>query len=168
MLTTFPGRSEGGNVLGSVRPSICLSIPLMILGARICRVQWRAIRTITRVLGVCLCVYNQWEYADNCTDAVDRLLILSSIKNTTYLRPSLASSTQKIIQSCQKNSKLFNKIKLQKAMWSVEICWDYPREWKSRKHFLKGRMRLEILLISDGGFKVRYHQTLWIGSNLIS
>ncbi len=27
-------------------------------------------------LGVCLCVSNQWAYADSCAEAVDRLLII--------------------------------------------------------------------------------------------
>ena len=44
------------------------------LGARLCRVQQRAIRVLP-VLGVCLCICNQSAYADTHTDAVDRLLI---------------------------------------------------------------------------------------------
>ena len=47
-----------------------------ILGARLCRVQQRAIRVITRIRFKCLCVHNLWAYADNCADAVDRLLIV--------------------------------------------------------------------------------------------
>ena len=43
-------RSEGDNVLGSVRPFVCLSVRL----------------------SVC----NQWAYADNCANAVDRLFLL--------------------------------------------------------------------------------------------
>ncbi len=31
------------------------------------------------VLGVCLCVYNQLAYADNCADAVDQLLIFCAV-----------------------------------------------------------------------------------------
>ncbi len=42
-----------------------------ILGARLCRVQQRALGVITSQ-GVCLCVCNQGAY----TDAVDQLLII--------------------------------------------------------------------------------------------
>ncbi len=45
-----------------------------ILDARLCRVQQRAIRVIAILR--CLCVSNQWAYADNRADAVDQLLIL--------------------------------------------------------------------------------------------
>ncbi len=46
---------RGGNALGSVRPSVCPSV---------C------------ALPDCLCVCNQWAYADNCVDAVDQLLMI--------------------------------------------------------------------------------------------
>ncbi len=41
-----------------------------IIGARLCRLQQRAIRVITSLR--CLCVCNQWAYADNRANAVDR------------------------------------------------------------------------------------------------
>ena len=51
-------RSEGDNVLNSVRPSVHPSV-----------------RLDQGHLDVRLSVYNQWAYADNCADAVDWLLI---------------------------------------------------------------------------------------------
>ena len=57
-------RSEGDNVLGSVRLSVCPSVGPHTAednkSPGVCQ-------------GVCLCVCNQWAYADNCADAVDRL-----------------------------------------------------------------------------------------------
>ncbi len=53
-----------------------------ILVARLCQVQQRATPQVWSwekslpVQSVCLCVCNQWGYADNCADAVNRLLIL--------------------------------------------------------------------------------------------
>ena len=59
------------------------------------------------ILGVCLCVYNQqWAYADNCADAVERVLIFKCL----YLDELRDSKRQKIKeeievawkQTCQK------------------------------------------------------------------
>ncbi len=63
-------RSEGDNVLGSVRPSVRPSVCLFVC---LCVLQ-----------SVCLCACNQWAYADNRADAVDRLLIkfMITLKHT--------------------------------------------------------------------------------------
>ncbi len=49
------------HLVASVRPSVCLFV-------------WRK-EELLPVQGVSLCVCNQWAYADNSADAVDRLLI---------------------------------------------------------------------------------------------
>ncbi len=70
-------RSEGDNVLGSVRPSVRPSVSALtaepsILGARLCQVQQRAKRSYYQPK-VFVCVSN------NHVDAVDRLLIVRAL-----------------------------------------------------------------------------------------
>ncbi len=69
-------RSEGDNVLGSVRPSVrpfvCLFVRALLFEP-FDQKGWNL--THYQSSGVCLCVCNQWAYAGNCADAVDRLLI---------------------------------------------------------------------------------------------
>ncbi len=73
---------QGNNALGSVhlsvRPYVCLC--WCTLGARLCRVQQIAIRVITSLMYLCLCVCNQGAYTGNSAGAVDRLLILGTLK----------------------------------------------------------------------------------------
>ncbi len=69
---SYRPRSEGDNVLGSVRPSVRPSVRLDV---RLSLPAW----------GVCLCVCNQWAYADNCADAVDRLLIQPYSNNSLVI-----------------------------------------------------------------------------------
>ncbi len=79
-------RSEGDNVLGSVRPSVCLSVcqfVLALLFEPFDDIRGSALPSAATskeeslpVSGVCLCVSNQWACADYCAYAVDRLLIL--------------------------------------------------------------------------------------------
>ena len=102
---SYQTQSEGDNVLGIVRPSVRLSVcpstlsrlnrlfVRALLGARLCRVQQRATAS--------LCVCNQWAYADNCTDAVDRLLIFSVATNGLTDRSIDHPSDQHTILFCQ-------------------------------------------------------------------
>ena len=43
-----------------------------LLGARLCRVQQRAMRVVASLRCFCLCICNQEAYTDNSADAVDR------------------------------------------------------------------------------------------------
>ncbi len=56
-----------------VRPFVCLFVRLCVLSA-----VWSKEESLP-VKSISLCVCNQWAYADNCADAVDRLLIFFSI-----------------------------------------------------------------------------------------
>ncbi len=75
--------SEGDNVLGSVhlsvRPSVCmseLSCLYLVASVRL-SVNERNNPHYQSKMFVCVITDNQWEYADNRADAVDRLLIFS-------------------------------------------------------------------------------------------
>ncbi len=64
-------------LVASVRLSVRLDVRLSVLGFAECS---KELQESLPVLGVCLCVCNQWAYADNCADAVDRLLIFEKQK----------------------------------------------------------------------------------------
>ena len=52
------------HLVASVRPFVCPSVCTLLP------------RPASPVLGDCLCVGNQWAYADDHADAIDRLLII--------------------------------------------------------------------------------------------
>ncbi len=66
---------QGDNGIGSVRPSVCVCVCVCVCCAA------KSNRSHYQSSGVRLCVCDQWAYAGNCADAVDRLLII------THLRP---------------------------------------------------------------------------------
>ncbi len=61
------------SVRPSVRPFVCLFVCLFVC---VC-----SPKGLLPVQSVCLCACNQWVYADNHADAVDRLLILICAAN---------------------------------------------------------------------------------------
>ncbi len=75
---SYRPRSEGDNVLGSVRPSVRLFVCALLSEP-------------FDLQSVCLCACNQWAYADNRADAVDWLLIfwgtitLSGINDSLHI-----------------------------------------------------------------------------------
>ncbi len=84
ILSTLPvdlgtHKKQGDNALGGVRLSVSplTAYPFDLLGAWLCRVEQRAIRAITSLRCVSVCLQSVGElYADNCMDPVDWLLIL--------------------------------------------------------------------------------------------
>ncbi len=68
---------QGDNALGSVRSFVCPSVHLSV-----CQHNEQQ-----PVYGDCLCVYNQWAFADNCADPVNVLLICLIRVPGTLARP---------------------------------------------------------------------------------
>ncbi len=74
---------QGDNALGSICPCVCPSACTLTAKPFDLRLNFaecsKEQQLLLPVYGVGLCVCNQWVYADNLVDAVDRLLIFYSI-----------------------------------------------------------------------------------------
>ena len=71
---------QGDNALGSIRPSdrgfVCLFVCLRSPGSALpsaAKSNWSHYQS--NFQGVCLCVCNQWAYADNRADAINQLFM---------------------------------------------------------------------------------------------
>ncbi len=68
------------SVRPSVRPSVRLFICLFVCRGSALPSAAKSEEELLPVQSVCLCACNQWAYADNCADAVDRLLICKQLE----------------------------------------------------------------------------------------